>query len=284
MAHSHSYCPVCNHQIQDLSSEKCDKCGWIIAVESRLESKYYDLLSDWGARYYEKIIELEGRNNFRQRRLEKRLWDHRDDIIHLQKQMDILCNRVPEIKSILESNDVNIAQIECTLAGSKEGNNDRDRELELPLDLNIKTDAVSSVNRYNTCTEKIKLPQIHQSIKSEYYHNISQFMSRYNAINVSVNRESIDRNRGNEDKTVIFEEVNRGNYWLFSLEEIIYLVPTDKYINQHSYTNTSLSFDCHRYTPDYQKIQLVKPAIVSIDPNTHPQTWRLQQRGELVFL
>ncbi len=130
-----------------------------------------------------------------------------------------------------------------------------------------------------------EISESQREIISDYYHNPKEFAAKYQVKVANITKDSINANRGNEDKVVILEETNRGNYWIFNFNDYSYLVPVeDKYINQHSYTTTSTIFEGHNYTPDYQKIQLIKPAIVSIDPNTSPQTWRLQEQGEIVFL
>jgi hypothetical protein len=130
-----------------------------------------------------------------------------------------------------------------------------------------------------------ELPQPHQEIISDYYHNPKEFASKYQVKIANITKDSINYNRGSEEKNIILEETNRGNYWIFNFGDDNYLVPVeDKYINQHSYTTTSTIFEGHNYTPDYHKIQLIRSAIVSIDPNTNPQTWRLKEQGELVFL
>jgi hypothetical protein len=134
-------------------------------------------------------------------------------------------------------------------------------------------------------TNLFELPKSHQVIISDYYHNPREFTTKYQVKIANITKDSINANPGSEEKNVILEETNRGNYWIFNFEDYHYLVPVeDKYINQHSYTTNSTIFEGHNYTPAYQKIQLIKPAVVSIDPNTNPQTWRLQQQGELAFL
>jgi hypothetical protein len=140
------------------------------------------------------------------------------------------------------------------------------------------------IKRSSSPTNLFELPKSHQAIISDYYHNPREFTTKYQVKIANITKDSINANPGSEEKNVILEETNRGNYWIFNFEDYHYLVPVeDKYINQHSYT-TSTIFEGHNYTPDYQKIQLIKPAIVSIDPNSNPQTWRLQQQGELAFL
>jgi hypothetical protein len=299
MAHSHYNCPICNNQIQDRSLEQCDRCGWVLAVEkSSLDPRHYDMLLDWGSRSYEKISELEGRGKYRQDKLNQRLDSQRDDIEHLQQQIKTLCTQIPAIKSILESpvntkpednlvrdsTNSNIV-MECRqIANEPIGYSDKE-DLNSPIAIEAKIEEIPSINRIDTQSDRIQSSSIYQSISSEYYHNTNNFASRYNVITVSVTKDSIERNRGNDDKTVIFEETTRGNYWLFTIDDLSYLVPVaDKYINQHSYTTTTLSFDCHSYTPDYQKIQLQRPAIVSIDPYTNLRMWRLQEQGEIFFL
>jgi hypothetical protein len=298
MAHFHSNCPICNNQIQDRSLEKCDRCDWILVVESVLDPRHYDMLLDWGSRSYEKISELEGRGKYRQDKLNQRLDSQRDDIEHLQQQITAICTQIPVIKSILESSpdikpednltrdsvNSNLVIEFKSITNEPVGNNNKEY-LNLPIAIEVKPDEISSTDNIDTHSDRTQSSSVYQSINSAYYHDANNFASKYNVITVSVTKDSIERNRGNEDKTVVFEENTRGNYWLFTINEISYLVPVaDKYINQHSYTTTALSFDCHSYTPDYQKIQLEKPAIVSIDPHTNLRTWRLQEQGKIFFL
>ena len=159
-------------------------------------------------------------------------------------------------------------------------------ELDLsPFKLDVKQGtSISENSNFDIESSSNKSEASIQYIILDYYHNPKEFMSKYQVRIANITKNNINANRGSEGKNVVLEETNRGNYWIFNFEDCHYLVPVeDKYINQHSYTTTCTIFTGHNYTPDYQKIQLIKPAIVSIDPNTNPQTWRLQQQGELTF-
>lgn len=292
MAHSYPNCPICNTEIQNRTKEECDRCGWLLKIDTLLEPRIYDLLLDWSIKYYDRAKELESRSKYRQNLLNNRLNTQRDDIDLLKQQISNISAHIPEIKSILLSQetkidrDINIPVIPVNSIQIEDASNIDERDLESPSNLYPLTnsdDPVVPLKELNT--EITPLSSADQEIISEYYHNISQFAAKYHPKTASLNKDSINSNRGNEDKIVVLEETNRGNYWVFNLGDFTYLVPVEgKYINQHSYTTTTSIFESHDYTPDYKRIQLVKPAIVSIDTNTNPQTWRLQQQGELVFL
>jgi hypothetical protein len=286
MAHSHSACPVCSNIIQDLTKEDCDQCGWILETENLLTLKVYDSLLEWAIRYYERVKELEGRSKYRQDLLNKRLDRHNDNIDLLQRQMKSIFAHFSEINSTLPSKEKSIdfsGYISVDILGSLENLNTAETEESETGHIDQQELTISQPEENNSTI--FELPKPHQEIISDYYHNPREFTTKYQVKVANITKDSINANRGNEEKNVILEETNRGNYWIFSFGDDNYLVPVeDKYINQHSYTTTSTIFEGHNYTPDYQKIQLIKPAIVLIDPNTNPQTWRLQQQGELAFL
>jgi hypothetical protein len=293
MAHSYSNCPICNTEVQERTKEECDRCGWLLKIDNLLEPRIYDLLLDWSVKYYDKARELESRGKYRQDLLNNRLNTQRDDIDLLKQQISNISAHIPEIQSILLSQeikidrDINIPITSVNSVEIEDASNIDERDLESPSNLDPITDSDDTVlpELEEPNYEIAPLFSTHREIISEYYHNISQFIAKYHPKTASLNRDSINYNRGNEDKTAVLEETNRGNYWIFNFDDLTYLVPVEgKYINQHSYTTTTSIFECHNYTPDYKKIQRIKPAIVSIDPSTNPQTWRLKERGELVFL
>jgi hypothetical protein len=287
MAHSHSACPICDTTIKDRTREDCDQCGWIIEIEGVLNTRIYDLLVDWGLRHYEKVKELESRGRHRQNLLNERLYRHKDEIDLLQKQMQSVLAHFPEIMTIPLARETIINLEKTTSENSIDDRenlqNSKTEESEsesVPVD---RQEIVLSHQEENNSTIS-ELPKPHQAIISDYYHNPREFTTKYQVKVANITKDCINANRGSEEKNIILEETNRGNYWIFNFEDYNYLVPVEgKYINQHSYTTTSTIFEGHNYTPDYQKIQLIKPAVVSIDLNTNPQTWRLQQQGELAF-
>jgi hypothetical protein len=289
MPHSHSACPICSTIIQDPTKEECDKCGWILKTEDLLDPRIYNLLLDWAIEYYERVRELEGRGKYRQDLLNKRLYTHRSDIDRLQQQLESIYTYLPEIKSMLSSKETNIYRDDRIPVSASTSIDNLEQDSNLPAPEPKETPIIDKYDQIPAKKElDLEAPELtksQQDIVSEYYHNLSQFSNKYQVKTANITKDSISSNRGNEEKIVILEETNRGNYWIFNFEDCNYLVPVEgKYINQHSYTTTSTIFEGHNYTPDYQKIQLIKPAIVSIDPHTNPQTWRLQQQGELIFL
>jgi hypothetical protein len=108
MVLSHSICPVCSTTIEDKTKEACDKCGWILETEHLLSPSIYDLLCDWGIRYYERVKELENRGKYRQDLLNNRLDRHKDEIDLLQRQMESVFAHFPEITSTLSSKEISI--------------------------------------------------------------------------------------------------------------------------------------------------------------------------------
>jgi hypothetical protein len=284
MAHLHSACPICSTIIEDHTKEDCDKCGWILGTEGLLSPRIYDSLLDWGVRYYERVKELENRGKYRQDLLNNRLDRHKDEIDTLQKQIQRIFTHFPEITSTSPSKETSIMlekNISIDLTNNHQDLNPSVVEEEIVA---IDRQEIVPVQQEENNSKISDLPKPHQAVISDYYHNPREFTTKYQVKIANITKDSINANRGSEEKNVILEETNRGNYWIFNFEDYHYLVPVeDKYINQHSYTTTSTIFEGHNYTPDYQKIQLIKPAIVSIDPNTNPQTWRLQQQGELAF-
>jgi hypothetical protein len=286
MEHSHNACPVCNNTLQDNTQEECDKCGWILRTESLLDTKTGSSLTNWAIRYYDKVVELEGRSKYRQDRFNKRLDDQRYDIDFLQIQIKNIFEHFPQITSAVSSDGTIIDLEENTALNSvdtQENLQNLKAEEAEPVSIDRQELVPSQQEEHNSISSE--LPKPHQEIISDYYHNPKEFTTKYQVKIANITKDSINANRGSEEKNVILEETNRGNYWIFNFGDDNYLVPVeDKYINQHSYTTTSTIFEGHNYTPDYQKIQLIKPAIVSIDPNSNPQTWRLQQQGELAFL
>lgn len=298
MAYSHPTCPVCNTEIQDSIKEECDRCGWLLKINNLLEPKIYDSLLNWSIKYYDRAKELESRGKYRQDILNNRLNTQRDDIDLLKQQIEKIVIHIPEIQSILLSQDIKIvrdinspidnSELDSSLMETEESGEPADIERQLILELPTEPNPESEntlPDREDIKSEVVELSQLQQQIISDYYYSPKEFAFKYQVRIANITKNSINANRSSEDKLVILEENNRGNYWIFDFDDRTYLVPVeDKYINQHSYTTTSTIFEGHNYTPDYQKIQLIKPAIVSIEPNTNPQTWRLQEQGELVFL
>ena len=62
MTYLYSDCPICRATIIDPNKKNCDKCGWILEIESLLNPQIYDSLLKWAIQYYDRVQNLEGRS------------------------------------------------------------------------------------------------------------------------------------------------------------------------------------------------------------------------------
>jgi len=62
MAYLYSDSSICSTTIIDRTKEDCDKCGWILEIESLLNPQIYDSLLKWAIQYYDRVQNLEGRS------------------------------------------------------------------------------------------------------------------------------------------------------------------------------------------------------------------------------
>lgn len=303
MTYLPSACPICRTLVQDSPQEKCDRCDWQLDIENLLDPRIRNSLVEWAICHYQRSRELE-RKDYHQSILDAKLHRHRDDIDRLQQTLDSILIHVPEINSILSSkqtdidrDDNSLTTIETSIIATDLDSNlpdptpqdavDTDiQEIEPPSTDpdNIDSTCISSHTK-ETSLENYELTKAQQEIVADYNYNISQFIDKYHIKITKITANSINTNWISEDKIAILEETDRGHYWIFNYGEFTYLVPDeDSRINEHRSDTVSTIFHLDRYNPNYNRIQLIKPAIVSIDHITSPQTWRLQEQGELAFL
>jgi hypothetical protein len=303
MTYLPSACPICRTLSQDPPKEKCDRCDWQIDIENSLDPRIRNSLVEWAICHYQRSRELE-RKDYHQSILDAKLHRHRDDIDRLQQTLDSILKHVPEINSILRSKQTGIDRennspimIETSIIATDIDSNLPEAETQDAANIDTQEIKLISTDPDNIDSASIlphkeeisleisELTKAQQEIVADYNYNISQFVDKYHARNTRITTGSINTNWISEEKIVVLEETNRGNYWIFNYGEFTYLVPDeDSGINEHRSDTVSTIFHLDRYNPNYHRIQLIKPAIVLIDPNTNPQTWRLQQQGELVFL
>jgi hypothetical protein len=279
----HSACPICDTPIQDSAIDRCKKCEWVIGIDDLAPPDLKDRIRNWSRNYYKLATKEEYNNN----NLNSRLDRQREDIDKLMTAISQIYINIQEIKSILTAKedileqDPNSTDLNTTSIEERDSNFYNTEKESVAPD----SQDVNQSQREESSYKESELTSAQKNIVSDYDNNPREFAAKYQTRIANITRESINSNRGSEDKTVVLEETSRGNYWIFSFADCTYLVPAEgKYINQHSYNTTSAIFEGHNYTTDYKKIQIIKPAIVSIDLNTNPQTWRLQERGELLFL
>ena len=117
----------------------------------------------------------------------------------------------------------------------------------------------------------------------QYNHNAQELLER--ATVVSETEESMNqRSRGSSQKA-IFEQSNRGNYWMIKEEDCEYLVPkADIKINQYNYRTVEALFLCSGYRAgESSNFKLLKPAEVSGDARIETKQWQLVEKGVLEF-
>lgn len=280
MSHSHFECPVCDTPVQDDTIDQCHKCKWVFRIDKELNPDMQNELYQWARASY-KLAAKSEKDEYNYKNINGRFDRQRDEIDTINNDVSVFKKILPQLLITIEEIKSILTTQEKTLAGDVNG-----LEIEIEeANANTIGQEQAELEKEEFASTQQKLTSAQQEIISDHYHNPREFAIKYQVKIANITKDSIDNNRGNEDKIVILEEASKGNYWIFDFDDYIYLVPIEnKYINPHSYTTSSTIFKGHNYTPNYQKIQLIKPAIVSINPNSNPQTWRLQEQGELVFL
>lgn len=118
-------------------------------------------------------------------------------------------------------------------------------------------------------------------IKS-YNDRQSDFQNKYQITAVNRETENLNQSRAAQTNSVVLEGDRQGNYWLFSDNSEIYLVPKQNLkITDNRISNTKDLFDCQDYTEqNYDKFVLIKPAVLVAQGN---RNWQLKEKGKLQF-
>ena len=109
MAYSQSACPICSTVTTDPKQEKCDRCHWVLNTENLLAIEVRNSLIEWAMCHYQRADKIDKKDIYNRNITEGRLSRQRDDIDRLQRTIDSFVN-IPEIKSILSLNQINISQ------------------------------------------------------------------------------------------------------------------------------------------------------------------------------
>jgi hypothetical protein len=118
----------------------------------------------------------------------------------------------------------------------------------------------------------------------EYNRHQESFAQQYFPTVVSEDADNINERRSGDSNDVILGENSRGNYWLVSENNKIYLVPKPKIkIQEHNIRTVRELFDCTTFDPDYQSFSVVEPALVSVYASASGLKWRVDRKGELKF-
>jgi hypothetical protein len=117
-----------------------------------------------------------------------------------------------------------------------------------------------------------------------YRQNSDNFKNKYAPKVVSEDADNLQKRRSGDYQEIILGEDRQGNYWLFNDGSTTYLIPSPKLkVNDLNIRTAGGLFTCENYTPGYQHINIVRPAIVSTQLGGN-ERWKLEQKGILEFI
>jgi hypothetical protein len=116
-----------------------------------------------------------------------------------------------------------------------------------------------------------------------YRRSPDNFKNQYSPKIVSEDADNLQKRWSGDHQEIILGEERQGNYWLFNEGSAIYLIPSPKLkVNDMNMRTAGGLFDCNNYTPGYQSMTVVRPAIVSSQLGAN-ERWKLEQKGVLEF-
>jgi hypothetical protein len=116
-----------------------------------------------------------------------------------------------------------------------------------------------------------------------YRRSTDNFKNQYSPKIVSEDADNLQKRWSGDHQEIILGEDRSGNYWLFNEGSAIYLIPSPKLkVNDMNMRTAGSLFDCNNYTPGYQSMTIVRPAIVSSQLAGN-ERWKLEQKGILEF-
>jgi hypothetical protein len=116
-----------------------------------------------------------------------------------------------------------------------------------------------------------------------YRQSSDNFKNKYTPKVVSEDADNLQKRRAGDYQEIILGEDRQGNYWLFNDGSTTYLIPSPKLkINDLNIRTAGGLFTCENYTPGYQHVNVVRPAIISIQQGVN-ERWKLEKKGILEF-
>jgi hypothetical protein len=116
-----------------------------------------------------------------------------------------------------------------------------------------------------------------------YRQSSDNFKNQYSPKIVSEDADNLQKRRAGDYQEIILGEDRQGNYWLFNDGSTTYLIPSPKLkVNDLNIRTAGALFTCENYTPGYQHVNIVRPAIVSAQTGMG-ERWKLEQKGVLEF-
>jgi hypothetical protein len=131
--------------------------------------------------------------------------------------------------------------------------------------------------------EKAAIPSPYPFLDT-YRRSSDGFRNQYSPKIVSEDADNLQKRWSGDHQEIILGEDRSGNYWLFNEGSAIYLIPSPKMkVNDMNMRTAGSLFDCNNYTPGYQSMIVVRPAIVSSQLGGN-ERWKLEQKGILEFI
>jgi hypothetical protein len=120
------------------------------------------------------------------------------------------------------------------------------------------------------------------SYLDDYNNRQKNFAEIYKGIVVDREANNYNLSRAGQTEEVILTVESRGNYCLFTCENITYIVPSQKLkIREDKLNEVKDLFDCENYQEsNYNNFTLMKPALVTQQSNGN---WRLREKGTIIF-
>ncbi len=125
----------------------------------------------------------------------------------------------------------------------------------------------------------------HYPFLDTYRQNPDNFKNQYTPHVVSEDADNLQKRWSGDTQEIILGEDRQGNYWLFKDGNITYLIPSPKLkVNDVNIRTAGSLFDCNNYTPGYQCMSIVHPAIAIISSQLGAdERWKLEKKGALEF-
>jgi hypothetical protein len=137
------------------------------------------------------------------------------------------------------------------------------------------------IPKFQSVDVGISLP--HYPFLDTYRQSADSFKNQYTPKIVSEDADNLQKRFRGEQQEIILSADRQGSYWLFNEGSTIYLMPSPKLkVNDLNMRTAGGLFDCNNYTPGYQSMTIVRPAILSFQKGGN-ERWKLEQKGALEF-
>ncbi len=149
------------------------------------------------------------------------------------------------------------------------------------INQNFVTD-LNNLQPHNLLSDYYPSENTEPAYLTDYNNRQKNFADTYRSLVVEREPENYNLSRAGQTEEVILTEEIQGNYWLFSHDGLIYVVPSQKLkIREDKLNEVKDLFDCENYQEsNYDNYTLIKPALVSQKVNGN---WRLKEKGKLQF-